>query len=267
MRRKSKNLWIAMMFVSAGAALGCSAQHTTMGNMESAEKAANQRARTQLVAYMSLETMFPTRQARELARAAGRGDTTKVDALVRQGMDVNVHGKGNATPLFWVMKSDNPEGFRELLKLGADPNVALDDGGTMVGWAVQQHNPAYLQSLLAQGGDPNLRDGNGRTPIFSATGQQSAKVDILIEAGANMNARDSFGSTPMMLAAGRGDFDSVYTLLTHGADWRLESKYGGSLVYYIVKARKRMDPNCELYAWLRKVIGSLEARGVQIPAQ
>lgn len=267
MKRLDEFVRLAVIMAILVITSGCSEIYTTMRGMKSAERAYNERSRAELVAYMPLKTMFPDEQARALARAAGRGDIRKVDALVRGGVDVNVRGKGNSTPLFWAMKSDNLKGFHELLRLGADPNVVFDDGGTIMHWAVRQHNVDFLQLLLAYGGDPNLRDGDGRTTIFETTSSQKDRLDLLIAAGADLDVQESFGFTPIMLAAARGNFDSVYKLLQSGANWKLETRSGASLLHYVAKMRKAMDPNHELYGWLRKVIQWLDDHDAQIPAQ
>lgn len=248
--------------------LGCNAQNEVMDDMKSAEQAANERARKELVAYMSLETMFPDPQVRALAEAAGKGDLKKIEALVEQGVNVNARGARNATPLFWAMRSSNIKGFTKLLELGANPNVVFDDGGTVMHWAVQHKNEAFLKTALEHGGDPNLQGGqDNETPLFDAIGKQSDKLDILLAAGANVNVQDRYGFTPVILAAARGRFDVVYKLLNYGADYRIETKNGHTLSDAIADVRGRMDPNHELYQWMQKVIEWLEERGVHVPKE
>lgn len=254
---------------------GCGAQHGIFDDMAAAEKKAGERARSELVAYMSLETMFPDSQVRALAEAAGDGDLKEIDALVSQGIDVNARGTRNATPLFWAMRESDIKGFTKLLGLGADPNVVFDDGGTVMYWAVQHRDEVFLKAALEHGGDPNQKVltwhvmpgdyWHYETLIFGALGEQRDKLDILLAAGADVNAQNSFGNTPVMVAAGRGSFDVVYQLLAHGADYRIKNNSGHTLVDWIASERNLMDPNHELYAWMQKVIAWLEERGIHVP--
>lgn len=259
---------ILLLVFCAVLPLGCNAQNGEMGDMKSAEQAANERARKELVAYMSLETMFPDPQVRALAEAAGNGQLQKIEALVEQGVDVNARGARNATPLFFAMRSSNLEGFKKLLELGANPNVVFDDGGTVMHWAVQHKNEAFLKAALEHGGNPNLEAGqDNETPLFDTIGEQSDKLDILLEAGADVNVQERYGFTPVILAAGRGRFDIVYKLLDHGADYRIKTKSGHDLADIIADTHERMDPSHEMYTWMQKVIARLEERGVHVPAK
>jgi len=233
--------------------------------MPAAESAARERASKQLVAMMSLETMFPDSEVRALAAAAGKGKIEEINKLVEQGVDVNARGARNATPLFWAMR--NLDGFTRLLELGADPNVVFDDGGSVMHWAVKHKNDAFLKAALAHGGNPNLVGGMlGETPLFEAMSYGTKRnAPILLDAGANMNAQLKNGNTPMMTAAALGQFDLVLDLLNRGADYTVKNFNGDDLADRIAFVRRTMDPHNELTDWMNKVIDWLKERGVSIP--
>lgn len=154
-------------------ALGCNASNEDLGinHMESSEKTFNEQQSKAVLAYMSLEDMFPDQQVRELAAAAGNGKIKHLEQLVSQGVSVNSRGLQNATPLFWAMKSDNAKGFQKLLELGADPNVVFGDGGTVMHWAARNENPEFLNLALQHGGNTELAAGQFmQTPIFETIG-------------------------------------------------------------------------------------------------
>ena len=69
--------------------------------MDSAEKKFNEEQSQKLVAFMSLETMFPDLRVRDLAKAAGDGKIKKIEQLVKEGVGGNARGAQGATPLFW----------------------------------------------------------------------------------------------------------------------------------------------------------------------
>lgn len=236
-----------------------------MRQMDESEKKANEKASKELVAFMSLETMFPDPQVQALAKAAGKGNLRKIEELVKQGVDVNARGTSNATPLFWAMH--NIKGFEKLLELGADPNVVFDDGGTVMHWAVQHKDDEFLKAALKHGGNPNLKAGSmGETPLFDAVGYETKKkADLLLDAGADINAQNNHGATPILGAATLGQFDLVYKMLNRGADYSIENKNGYDLARMIAFRRRTMDPNNELTQWMHKVIAWLNERGVEIP--
>lgn len=234
--------------------------------MESAEKKFNETQSQGLVAFMSLETMFPNSQVRALAKAAGKGKVAKIEQLVREGVEVNSRGTQGATPLFWAMRDF--DGFKKLLELGADPNVIYADGNNVVLAAVSLKDQRILKIALEHGGNPNLAadDSTGRTPIFDAMSVGIETVDLLLKHGANINAKDSFESTPVLTAAKLLDFEMVYYLLERGADYSLRDKAGYDLATQVATTIGKLRAGTKWAKRQTKVIEWLEAKGVKIPA-
>lgn len=268
MKRLNKYLAAALALLMN---TGCSGKNFDLKDMESAEKEWNERARHELLAFMSLETMFPDEKVRALAEAAGKGKVKKVEELVRSGVDVDARGTQGATPLFWAMK--NYKGFKKLLELGADPNVVYGDGGTIMHWAVEATDGRILQAALSHGGNPNIvKPGEvaeipvRKTPIFEALKHGPDRIDILLDAGAKIDARDGFGNTPVMMAASRPRFEVVLHLLERGADYTIANNAGETLTTKIADKIGRLDPKHEEAKWLQRVIDWLEAHGVRIDA-
>src|SRR5262245_9531972 len=191
----------------------------TFEKLEKAQHAAEARQRETVVELMSLETMFPDERVRELARAAGRGDLSRIDELVAEGVDVNARGTSNAVPLYRALRSYR--GFVHLLELGADPNVVFDDNGSIMETTVLMRDDRFLAAALEHGGDPNF--GAGTTfgsLLHSATDWDTKdRIPMLLEAGADINAQTKNGQTAIMAAAVNGQFDVVYDLLERGADY------------------------------------------------
>jgi len=232
-------------------------------NIDSAEKKRNEDASRELVAFMSLDVMFPDASVRALAKAAGEGNITKVDQLVKEGVSVNSKGTKGATPLFWAMHNYN--GFKRLLELGADPNVVFGhgDGGSVVHSAVTTKDERFLKTVLQYGGNPNLIDNqSGYTPLFSALDVGVEAIDILLKDGADINAKDRFGNTSAMVAAGTGRFEIVYESLQRGVDYQAKNKNGKTLANRVESLMGAMDPKHESAQWMGKVIEWLRIKGV-----
>jgi ankyrin repeat protein len=243
-------------------ASSCSA---VQSDLDISEREYNKRMSQDLLANMSLETMFENTQTRKLAQAAGDGELGLVITLVQQGVDVNSRGKGNATPLFWSMK--NFDGYNKLLELGADPNIIFNDGGNVIHWAMRIEDDRFLDAALKHGGDANLVAGMLKSqPVFKIDGSKS-KLEILLANGANINARSQFlnpftdkpmGDTALIDAAGTNDFDSVYILLIKGADYTLKNNNGTDLIDKLNSAKTKLIPSSEEAIKLNKIFNWLD---------
>ena len=243
---------------------GCTAQIFDVATMNSAEKDFNASAAQKTLTLMSLETMFPDADARELANAAAKGKVRKVEGLVKSGISVDVEGTQGATPLFWAMANYN--GFEKLLQLGADPNIVYGDGNTVIHMAVRLNDSRFVEAILDHEGDPNLRAGGSfqQTPLFEALSQGKERIELLLSSGADINARNSFGSTPAMTAVGRGDFETAYYLLDKGSDYQIKNKAGETLVDRIADKLGAMRPGSNGEKWQLKIVNWLERRGVKV---
>jgi ankyrin repeat protein len=255
----------------------CKAEEIDFDAMKKSEEAFNKRQQQELPILMSLETMFPDRQVRALAEAAGKGKIQVIEELVAKGVDVNARGKKNATPLFWALRNSNLKGFTKLLELGADPNVVFGDGSVMH-WATQHEDIAFLKATLRHGGNPNLLAGQfSETPLFETivlVGKDRREaMRLLLASGADINARTTAefskmaigGQTPVMKAAGLGRFDIVYELLEAGADYKIKNDSGHDLAVRVGQKRGAFISGSPQEKDLQKVIAWLSERGVEIP--
>ncbi len=188
-----------------------------MEGMEDAQEKYDAQIRATSLAFMSLKAMFPDPQARALAEAAADGDVKTIEELVSGGLDVDVRGTSNATPLFWALQ--DIDGFEKLLELGADPNVVYDDGGAIMHWAAMHQDVSFLAAALRHGGNPNLLKGiPPKPPLFSTTlsdtiGKQPSPVALLADAGADLNFVSEDGTTPLISAASGRRYDLALELL------------------------------------------------------
>lgn len=230
---------------------------------ELVEAADRETART-VVQYMSIQTMFPDPELRNLAKAAARGNLDSVRQKVHDGVDVNGRGVQNTTPLVWAMQ--NPSGFEALLELGADPNVVFGQGDTVIHWAAELGNQRLLKAALAHGGNPNLAAGLwGDTPLHRAATTNDVVFDELLRAGAEIDARDENGNTPVMVAAMVARYDLVLSLLEKGASFDVPNRHGLSLKNQVERDRRIINLEGDQGAFYSKV-ANLVGAGVDSPA-
>ena len=162
-----------------------------------------------------------------VADAAMQQDAAAVDALLRQGADVNAAQGDGMTALHWAAEHGDQELAARLLDAGADPGA-----GTRIGQhrplhlAAKGGHPGVLRLLVDAKADVSALTTTGAAPLhFAAASGSSDAVTILLDAGADVNGREpQWGQTPLMFAAGSGRTAVVKVLLARGADARATAK-------------------------------------------
>jgi hypothetical protein len=152
--------------------------------------------------------------------AAGGGNLSDVEMLVRAGADVNKAIKEDGTtPLAVAASNGHLPVVQYLVQHGADKNKAMNDGTTPLTMAAQQGQLAVVQYLTQQGADKNQADNDGYTPLIKAARKgHLAVVQYLTQQGADKNQADNAGITPLYFAAARDHLAVVQYLVQEGAD-------------------------------------------------
>jgi len=75
---------------------------------------------------LNARDIFKDRNVRNLAVAAEKGDTNRIDQILAEGVDINSVGDEAITPLVWALVKRNTVGHEHLLKRGADPYARPD---------------------------------------------------------------------------------------------------------------------------------------------
>src|SRR5687768_9171158 len=157
-------------------------------------------------------------------------------------------------------REGNVELSRVLLAAGADVNAAAGDGKTALALAIFNGNYEVASFLVDNKADVNQADTQRFTPLFWAVDRRNMEtapnfpwmvttdplplIRKLLDAGANPNAlvnrtpraRMREGSprivfaTPLMRAAFAADLELVKLLLSHGADPKIISSDGETMV-------------------------------------
>lgn len=169
--------------------------------------------------------VFKDPQTLALVNAACAGDIPKIDALVKQGANVNATGYREMTPLVWTMECKSYAGIKRLLELGANPNYKME-GDISAMWAsAGSSDPHFLPLMLAHGGNPNITANNPFPSALSIAIEQRRmqNVELLLKHGVDVNQHDSVGNTAATDAIALGRYDVVEMLLKHGYDFRLQN--------------------------------------------
>jgi truncated hemoglobin YjbI len=125
-----------------------------------------------------------------LHSAAGAGCLEVVALLLRLGVDPNIHGRGDHTPLYCVANEcaseTGPKVVHALVRAGADVNAC---GGvtraTALHMAARRGHVGIARALLESGAALNARDRKGDTPLQRANNCRKDRVSqLLIERGA-----------------------------------------------------------------------------------
>ena len=176
------------------------------------------------ISGMSAKDVFKDPQTLALVEAACHGDIPKIDALVKQGANVNATGYRDMSVLAWAMVCTSYTGVKRLLELGANPNQKMpgtaDDSPMWI--AAGSSDPHWLPMMLAHGGDPNIRAGFQTALMGTIEEGRINQMLDLIEHGANVNEHDSGGNTAATYAAALAKFDVVEMLLKHGYNYNLQ---------------------------------------------
>ena len=166
--------------------------------------------------------------AARLAEAVNHRDAKAVQALLKQGADVNAPQPYGTTVLQWATHAGDGTTVDLLLAAGARVDAADDYGVTPLWLACLNGDPHLVERLLKAGANPKTTLPTGETVLMRAahTGNVDV-VTLLLEHRADVNARESsLGQTALMWAAAEGHAEVVQTLIAHGADIHARSKAG-----------------------------------------
>lgn len=123
--------------------------------------------------------------------AAHWNDIETMERLLAAGAHVNAENALRATPLWAACAGRNTAAVQRLLAAGADAGRALRSGETLLMRCAYTGDPAAVRALLAHGADVDAREpSRGQTALmWAAASRQPAVTRVLIEQGAAIDAR------------------------------------------------------------------------------
>jgi len=141
-----------------------------------------------------------------------------------------------------AMRGD-AKAVQALIKEGANVNAAQGDGMTALHWTALNGDAVTTALLLSSGAavDPLTRLGN-YTPLHLASSRgHAAVVARLLEAGSAVSALTETGVQPIHLAAQAGNAEAVTLLLARGADVNVQDKTHGRSPLVFAVSQNRLD--------------------------
>ncbi|MGA5463712.1 ankyrin repeat domain-containing protein [Mycobacterium sp. NPDC050041] len=157
-----------------------------------------------------------------------RNGWASVGDLIAGGVDADVLDPCGASPLWYAVRSLQPDAALVLIDAGADAGrrIELSPRGdlftTILHEIVALGRSAALSRALARGVDASVRDADGATPLHRL-GERHDHVNpelvrLLAESGADVDATTTSGQRPIEAAATRLLPATVATLLDLGAE-------------------------------------------------
>jgi ankyrin repeat protein len=198
-----------------------------------------------------------------VAAANGRGfegRTPQAPGKEDARQKVEEFASGLLTPLMFAAREGDLVSARLMVAAGADVNAIAGDGKDALGLAIFNGNYDVASFLVDNKATLNQADTQGFTPLFWAVDRRNMEtapnfpwmvtadplplISRLLDAGANPNAivnntpraRMRAGSprivfaTALMRAAFSGDLELCKLLLAHGADAKVKSSDGETMV-------------------------------------
>jgi ankyrin repeat protein len=149
--------------------------------------------------------------------AAGRGEVSKVIALIDRNADVNAAaGTFRSTPLIHACEEGRLEVVSLLLAANANYKLVDHRKWTPLHWASLYNHLEIVQILLNVKADINARTILGLTPIHAACSKGSrgiSSLKLLIDSNASVEDVCKDGFTPLHCASASGNLAAVVLLL------------------------------------------------------
>ncbi|KAI9375575.1 ankyrin repeat-containing domain protein [Aspergillus egyptiacus] len=173
-----------------------------------------------------------------LNAAAGQypGCVEVVRLLLNKGANPYVIDDGSRyNALHWAARTGNTAIMRILLDAGMDVDIAGLRDNTPLILAAKNGRYRACELLVGLGADVNHVNEDERSPLlYAAEAGVLSIVRLLLDHGADINFARATGKTALSIAAGRGDINIVEALVNAGCDVNLKDWYGRRAIDYAI---------------------------------
>jgi len=184
------------------------------------------------------EKMFQDQQVVEFCRAAEKGDTTRMDELLKQGVNIDTEGRGGVTPFLWLLKYSKiqdqeimKKSFKYFVDKKADPLKLYRWKGnayyTVLHFVASLKDSYYLKILLesriVKNIDFELPENSNSTPLLQAyLSDRFENFKLLLDHGADIEKKTGVNDNPIGKTAGNFGWRYAYELLQREADYTFD---------------------------------------------
>ena len=178
----------------------------------------------------------------ELHLCKDNNDVEKaVEIVLNEGVDINIPGKSNRTPLLWASLAASGEFIETLIDLGANVNAQrTDDKVSPLHLAARLNNYMAVDILLKHGADVGLLHFSKGTTLHRCVKEGLLSVSrLLIDSGFDINLRDNEGQTALYLAVKNKHKYMVKCLLESEVNVNMKYNENASDRIYLVRGKDR----------------------------
>jgi len=161
-----------------------------------------------------------------MLQVAAKGDNARVRELLDKGVNVNMRGTDNNTPIMEAAYGMHLETVKLLLDHGADLSAKKNDGATPAGLARSQEIVDLFKSVSSL--------------VDAAAKGDNRAVAELVSKGTPVNGLDKFGHSALTEASWGGKTETVKLLLEKGADPTIK-KSDGETALSLANGQKHQD--------------------------
>ncbi|XP_037304830.2 ankyrin repeat and SOCS box protein 2-like isoform X1 [Pungitius pungitius] len=162
-----------------------------------------------------------------LLLAAGRGNVSCVDFLLKNGANPNIYNKEGETPLFAACEQPSEDIVELLLRSGAQVNRCSLQGTSPLHEACRHGQLKLCRLLLEAGGHLHIKNIYGIQSFFIAAQHGHTDIiELLAGEGADINEQAGDGASPLFEACKNGHVSGVNALLVLKADANRPMKSG-----------------------------------------
>ncbi|RWR89553.1 ankyrin-3-like protein isoform X1 [Cinnamomum micranthum f. kanehirae] len=175
-------------------------------------------------------------KSRPLHLASRLGCLPILKQLIEHGCEVDARTETGQTALMLAAKADNADCFLQLVNAGADLGLVSSLGETAVKLAEKSLFGSSVVDILSQAFITRRNVCSTSLDVFSPlhffadTGNAELLQMILRLSTADLNKQDGSGSTPLTIAAKAGHAEAFRILVMAGADVRLKTRDGETVV-------------------------------------